>query len=43
MRVMLVKVRYREKQCNYRQGSEWCAAICVVFNIMTNNKSIHEL
>lgn len=30
-------------KCNYRQGSEWCAAVGVVFDIMTNNQSIHDL
>lgn len=28
---------------NYRQGSEWCIAVGVVLDIMTNYQSIHDL
>lgn len=31
------------KKFNYRQGSEWSAAVGVVFDIMSNYHSIHDL
>lgn len=40
---ILVKVRYKTIWCDYRQGSEWCTAVGVVFDVMTNYQSIHDL
>lgn len=38
----LIESRHKELN-NYRQGSEWCIAVGVVFDIMTNYQSIHDL
>lgn len=38
----LIKLRHKGLN-NYRQGSEWCVAVGVVFDIMTNYQSIHDL
>lgn len=37
-------MRCENKECrNYWQGCEWCVAVGVVFDVMTDYQSIHDL